>query len=228
MAVDEYGKGLSSPVDTAKLIATSSGLQQRKDASAGIKLDGVAIKKKFDRLEAFITRPDVDPLKKVRNLYAFVDWMLSDSGVNKASVCTKGCSHCCYLDVDVTLLEAAYIAHNTGYTMQDREQRLHKNYHEDKQYCGFLDRESGTCSIYEYRPLACRTFFSMDSPDLCDLDNGTAEHAIFTSNSHSILAYLRQQLLMVGGDRYADIREWFKEMRPAGLEVVAEPQKQST
>ncbi len=115
----------------------------------------------------------------VKKIYAFVDWLTSASGLDKASVCTKGCHHCCYLDVDVSLLEAAYIARNTPYTQVMRESRIRKGYHQGRQYCGFLDRGTGTCSIYEFRPLACRSFFAFDDPELCDKDEGAAEHAIF-------------------------------------------------
>jgi Fe-S-cluster containining protein len=92
-----------------------------------------------------------------------------------------------------------------------RETRLHSGYHQTRQYCDFLDQKSGECTIYEYRPLACRTFFAFDSPDLCDTDNGEYPHAIFSAKTHGLIQSIQQQLFAMGGSRHADIREWFKE-----------------
>jgi len=201
---------MSKDVEPSRLIATTeNGTVTAQDL--GIRVNGEVVKKKLDKLEQFITKPTVDPLKKVRNIYRFTDWLVEHAGISKAAVCQKGCTHCCYLDVDVSLLEAAYIAKHTPYTQVYRERRIRRGYHLNRQYCDFLDQGTGTCTIYEYRPMACRTFFAFDSPELCDKNNGIEEHAIFTSNDHGVLRHLREQLLHTGSGVHADIREWFAE-----------------
>lgn len=189
----------------------------------GVVFDEKAIRKKWDKAETFLTSPTADPLKKVRRIYAFVDWLVSSSNLDKASVCKKGCHHCCYLDVDVSLLEAAYIARNTGYTQVMRESRIRKGYHRGRQYCGFLNRETGTCSIYEFRPLACRSFFAYDDPELCDKDEGSTEHAIFNIRAMELLGHIQEQMIAMGGGRYADVREWFAETTTDPYEGMIAP-----
>lgn len=206
-------------IASSRLIATTNQGTLTAD-DLGIRVDSKLVEKKLSKLEQFITKPQVDPLKKVRSIYRFADWLVEHSGVVKAAVCKRGCTHCCYLDVDVSLLEAAFIAKHTSYTQVYRTQRIRKGYHESRTYCGFLDQQSGSCTIYDVRPMACRTFFAFDSPELCDRDNGTTEHAIFTSNDHGVLKHFRNQLIATSDGRYADIREWFQEITSDPYEQV--------
>lgn len=43
----------------------------------------------------------------------------------------------------------------------------HMEYNALKRPCGFLDQATGCCRIYPVRPLACRYFFSLDTPEKC-------------------------------------------------------------
>lgn len=94
--------------------------------------------------------------------------------VKKDIACRKGCAYCCYQNVGVTIIEAIAIASGVlqvhpylapqiasqavllaGMTDSARaKQRVH---------CVFLaDR---LCSIHEFRPMACRAYFSLDLKD---------------------------------------------------------------
>lgn len=204
---------------SGKIIATSMDPLTSAE-SLELSVDESRVRKKWDRLERFLTAPHVDMMKKVGRLYEFVDWFMDSSGVNRASVCKKGCNHCCYVDVDVSLIEAAYIAKNTQYHQVMRSNRVQSGYHKQREYCGFVDQVTGACTIYDVRPLACRTFVAFDNPELCDADNGTKPHAIFRSESHSLLNHVKEQLWLTSGQQFADIREWFIETTPVDYEDV--------
>ncbi len=49
----------------------------------------------------------------------------------------------------------------------DRVEQAHKEFNQLNRPCGFLNQETGLCRIYPVRPIACRFFFSLDSPDYC-------------------------------------------------------------
>lgn len=94
--------------------------------------------------------------------------------------CGKGCSHCCREAVEIWPQEAALlvkVARNAGmqldkarlerqsrYTMETwREQPA-----ADKA-CGFLGSD-GACTVYEYRPNACRKLLVVTDPALCNAE----------------------------------------------------------
>lgn len=170
--------------------------------------------KRWKALEPFLTNGNVNVLKKVERLYEFVDWYITVTGVREKAVCQRGCAHCCYLDVDVTLIEALYLAKKTGnLTVIDRNERLRAKYEVGHNYCQFLDKNTGTCTVYEYRPLACRSFMAFDNPKFCELDadgHGT-EHAIYVVKSSQLVQFIGYQLERMSSGRFADIREWFVE-----------------
>ncbi len=102
-------------------------------------------------------------LKKLENIYAFLDDLLSF--VANYTPCRKGCSYCCYMKVAVSPLEAEYI--QTNLRIKQRPNLQRKDTYGTP--CPFL--KDGACSIYEYRPFVCRrhlTFF--DNPRWCQLD----------------------------------------------------------
>lgn len=128
----------------------------------------------------------IDLMKK---LYVITD--LYNESMSKYSVCSKGCSHCCKVPVDVTHAEAEYIEANTPYIANYRNKtkikrnKPHQNVYNPKSddiiefltedtpqwdktgYCPFHEPETATCKIREFRPMACRSFFAFDSPVLC-------------------------------------------------------------
>lgn len=76
--------------------------------------------------------------------------------------CKKGCASCCYLPVKTLPSIARYI----GEQFSGDERRILKarlasyldGIEKSRQACPFL--QENQCSIYEFRPLACRTFTS--------------------------------------------------------------------
>ena len=53
----------------------------------------------------------------------------------------------------------------------DRVDEAHTEFNQLNRPCGFLDQESGLCRIYPVRPIACRFFFSIDPPEMCNPDH---------------------------------------------------------
>ena len=99
--------------------------------------------------------------------------------ISKKISCKKGCAHCCYLNVAVNIDEALLII---GSTLERKiyldwgkikRQALAKNDEEwskltrDEQRCIFLNKKNA-CSIYEYRPAACRKYFVISDSDNCN------------------------------------------------------------
>ena len=79
----------------------------------------------------------------------------------------------------------------------------------DNSPCPFLKKSM--CSIYEFRPLNCRVFASMDSVEHCK--KGDTKHWISTVESTPALLELSSILLSTSkSTKYAtfsDIRHWF-------------------
>ncbi len=122
----------------------------------------------------------------------------------KDNLCKKGCGQCCHVNQSVSYIEAEYIAHQTG-----RSISLDLSKPSDGR-CTFLDSDN-LCSIYQHRPMVCRTFFTMDSWEACYVKD--APHYIHTLCSSPNLAefhnHLAKSHVHSEGIRFASINQWF-------------------
>lgn len=100
------------------------------------------------------------------------------------TACREGCHHCCHMAVTITGYEAAIIGKHIGRQptpvnfnvehfidagVEVAQAELRDKY--TGKDCPFL--KDSKCSIYEVRPLACRSYFNISGePDLCDLTKG--------------------------------------------------------
>lgn len=161
---------------------------------------------------------------KLRGLYQLVDEFAAYA---KGRVpCKKGCSHCCYIAAPISVTEAQMIAEATGIEAKPlKPGRLvldeYKNikgfswgYHNP---CTFL--KDGACSIYEHRPLVCRTHFILDEDELLCVIRET-EHG------HRVpfwdLSRYRTAGQMITGSEAADIREFFPRKEETQATPIAE------
>lgn len=134
---------------------------------------------------------------------------LSES-FSKVSVCTKGCSHCCKLNVDLTLVEALYIKSKLK---GDNVALRYSAGFESGTFCPFHNEATKACNIYEFRPIACQLFASVDSAEYCKTPD--VAHEVLTQHSISAFEDLVRPLEDAGRLHpeypvYADIREWFE------------------
>lgn len=175
--------------------------QQRAMAAAGKASDAL------DRQILEVKSPRVPAAAKViriRHLAAEVSALVAPF-----TACSKGCAHCCHVAVSVPRTEAKMIAKATGRKLAEPASIYRVDAEEGRRDyfgvpCTFL--QAGKCSIYEHRPLACRTLINMDSSDLlCQLVPGVEVPVTYldTSVIKGVFVTLLQN------DDFADVRDWF-------------------
>ena len=164
----------------------------------------IGTQRRFKRL-----MDDLDGSKDVElsRIYKDVDFYYIKA-VAPHAACKKGCSFCCYVPVEITQVEARYIASETGKNLIELTENKTKK--RDGSPCPFLN--NGVCSIYRVRPLACRVFASLDGAEKCA--DANSPHWINNVDSYEPTKVIGKLLLhasiKLGGAIYADIREWFR------------------
>lgn len=100
--------------------------------------------------------------------------------VDKVDIkCRKGCAHCCRQIVAVSTLEAQVLltkAVELNITLDRSRLERQSKYVEgtwasqppEDHACLFLSEE-GECRVYEQRPLACRKYFVISDPEVCNI-----------------------------------------------------------
>lgn len=115
-------------------------------------------------------------LDTIREVYKAVDnYFLTDLDENKKNItCSKGCTACCYIDIDVSYNEAAILV---DYCKQNKID-IDINYLQEQSNkgrkvfssiskCIFL--QDNLCAVYSVRPVACRKHWVKTEPSLCDI-----------------------------------------------------------
>lgn len=145
-------------------------------------------------------------MQKLESLYSLLDEL--NEVLSSHFICQKGCSHCCKMDVIITPLEAEYISIKTGIELSNS--RFTKN---NKTECPFL--KDSICSIYEYRPFACRTYNGTGNIESCKNNNGTL---YYSANSNPLYMEVQQWIFNINKENYGynikDIRNFFSNTKP--------------
>lgn len=159
--------------------------------------------KKGQLLQLKLNTTKYSPFSSLQLIYNFLD--AYSEFASKFTVCKKGCRSCCKIAVEITELEAKYIATYTGHKIKNTKKRKAKSNTD----CPFL--MSDICSIYEYRPFNCRTFFTIDDPKYCKTPN--EPHKVYGTNGGNgipIIIQFREHIGRLNGKRMVnDIRKFF-------------------
>lgn len=148
-----------------------------------------------------------DPIwVKLRALYALVEDVMFFADQNIA--CRRGCAHCCHVAVAVSKPEAQMIGAALGRTPKSPPQTDLTNFEYGYDNpCTFL--REGQCAIYEHRPLACRTYVSLDADALlCELIKGESIPVPNLDMTTFQWAYVQ----ICEGAKMADIRQYFPRL----------------
>jgi Fe-S-cluster containining protein len=145
-----------------------------------------ALKHMIDQIAAYPPGPD-----RAKGVHQGIDEELKQefekNGHTEKITCKRGCAFCCHLLVAVTSDEADLLVDCIrGGVDIDRELLaeqtswpesggvwLHKP--PEKNRCVFLGKDND-CRVYENRPAACRTYYSVDAPSKCDVSTGSVMH----------------------------------------------------
>ena len=171
--------------------------------------------------------------KIVNSLYKSLDNKINE--INKIPTtedvaCREGCNHCCYVNVDLDPSELFYLKKQMqkNFTTQEKQKiklNLEKivteidkiNENNQSRFdahipCGLMT-DSGSCSIYEFRPISCRKHFSLDA-SLCKKDGS------FIIQDGFIIAGKSHQDGLSEGNLYSELEQGPIELNSGLLMVL--------
>lgn len=169
------------------------------------------LRKRYDKFNRKVGDKSLSPFQQLALVYEMMDYY-NRLAVAPSAVCQPGCCHCCYLDVGVTPAEALYIADAKGIEYDKDDE---KPAHVEHSPCPFLDILSSTCTVYEYRPIACRNFFTFDSPEYCwPPDQSHLVSGADNAFGNELMALLTLQVHRMSEPSFErDIRWWFPKVK---------------
>lgn len=151
------------------------------------------IKKKAEYFHAFeelLKAYEDKPLGLVSfmsHVYGLLDKVVSPDGFDIS--CKKGCTYCCYTNVDINEFEGAalyYVARQLNLKLKPKKLRAAVRHDKrvnptNKYPCPFLDTQRKVCRAYEYRPIMCRKFFVVGDPKDCDVSESKQTMVVYNS-----------------------------------------------
>lgn len=149
---------------------------------------------------------------KIRQIHLAADKIFRHA--TSRAACARGCSHCCHIAVRISAVEARFIGEHIG-----REPRAFSSTVAERAAsfsnetpCTFLKNDE--CSIYEWRPLTCRSHFNFDQDDYwCRFENWDKPGAAVPKPMIEALsqAYEVASYEKIGDPVMADIRDFFPD-----------------
>lgn len=152
----------------------------------------------------------------MNRIYNDIDYFMENE-IADYLVCVKGCAHCCKIPVQVSLMEMDYIAQRTGTTIRRIEKSRYEMPQRVATYCPLLDKDTATCSVYKYRPLACRLFGTFDhwkyceQPDKSHYIHSFANQPLFNTLHEFLMFHSDSAGKEIGVAAVAEIRDWIKQ-----------------
>ena len=173
---------------------------------------GAKLDKEQYRLAKKLRKPrNEDPFESLLSLYQYVDRVYSHTSGLVA--CTRGCSYCCHIPVQLTRLEVAYIASRIGSEVHEPLVSIGHapapKAPDPARPCPFLRNQE--CSIYEHRPLSCSTHVNFEpTNEVCSFQHDGTENALLIDRERSFPAVLKTLSSLGGeeGSRICEIRDY--------------------
>lgn len=109
-------------------------------------------------------------------IYENVEKIKIKSKMSEVISCSKSCSFCCHDEINLSKNEVEYLLSKIKENNVKPNRRLLKiqnkteDFHKIKwahKACSLLD-SNGNCSVYEFRPMICRTHNSTIDPKFCN------------------------------------------------------------
>ena len=119
-----------------------------------------------------------DRIGTIKEVYKAIDNYFDNAPAeNKKEIqCKAGCTHCCFIDVDISEDEAAIIlnyCNENGIEIDkeylEKQAAVGRKKYTELSRCVFL--KDDMCSVYPVRPIACRKHWVKTDPSLCDFSN---------------------------------------------------------
>ncbi len=161
---------------------------------------------KANSLANVLNSPDLMLGNKLDAIYSYLEEFKAYIG--KYASCSKNCSFCCNMDVQITTLEAEYIHINTGVPLKRGKSITtgHTN------RCPFLS-SSGSCNIYKSRPMPCRFLFAFGEPENCAHGKQQIQYGVQAAGFGNpifkkLIMWVHSQAIHGGGE-LRDIRDYF-------------------
>lgn len=155
------------------------------------------------------------PIDALKAVYEYIDRFFS--GAKNIVACKKGCANCCHGRVWITQLEADLIAKTQDLQVprvDDNTDEKTFPLRDSNRPCPFLSVDQA-CTIYNVRPLVCRTHFNFElTNELCQYKN--ADIAMPLLDRHKTIPGVIDAIdeaTQVHGGGGGDIRRYFGESR---------------
>jgi uncharacterized protein len=167
-----------------------------------------ALKAKEDSIATVLAFKNASTRSKLGSLYRLTDEIAEHAKPYVA--CGRGCSNCCKMNIQISDSEASKIADETGHRPTQLKQSIdHSSEKFAGKTCPFLVDDA--CSIYQSRPLVCRSHFSFDTTAYwCHPDRmGTVAVPLirFDGIQSAFLSITKHN----NGSVFADIRDFFTQ-----------------
>ncbi len=157
-------------------------------------------------------KPGKDIFKSLKELYSFFDSFFEYS--KGLVACKNGCSYCCHMEVGLYTVEAELIANEIGVPLQklqDTPEYRQNGWIDMKRPCPFLVENS--CSIYEVRPMVCRTHVNFEETNACCIPDIGSDQVPLMDRRKSFPGAMEayETLVNIHGVNGADIRQFFSD-----------------
>lgn len=122
-----------------------------------------------------------------------MDKLVEKAAEKQIVSCSRGCSHCCYIEVHITPDEADLLLmmaeqHDIAIDWEKLKHQAKVTRWNQLDYkaraCVFLG-DQGECRVYDYRPMSCRKYMVASPPEKCNSEKYPAGKTILLTANHA-------------------------------------------